>query len=114
MLRRLRTAAAFVALAAGLLGAPTASAQYTCTQNTALASVFSVNTAITCQVTSQATLDACMAPINNPSTPTTILKVAPGTYTLPAVPFLTDVCIEVGLDRKSRARTYALLHLILH
>lgn len=93
LLRRI-TAAALTLVAAASLSAPTASAQYTCTQNTALASAFTVGNVVTCQATDQASLDACVAAVNS-APAATIIKIAPGTYTLAYTPYNKDVCFEV-------------------
>lgn len=95
----------FTLLATGLLCAPAASAQYTCTQNTALASAFTVASTVTCTATNQASFDACLADVaTNPSA--TIIKISPGTYTMPFFSFTKDVCIEVRMGVGRPCLTY--------
>lgn len=104
----------FTLLATGLLCAPAASAQYTCIQNTALASAFTVARTVTCTATNQASFDACLADVaTNPSA--TIIKISPGTYTMPsATPFFKDVCFEMcmGVGRPCLTNLFGLVDLI--
>ncbi len=71
-----------------------ASAQYTCTQNTVMANLFTGGS--TSQATDQATFEACMGPVSNIATPPTIVEVSPGTYTTLFAPISTNTCIEVS------------------
>jgi hypothetical protein len=67
-----------------LAAAPLATAQYTCSKNTYLASLFTGGDVVTCNAVDQTSFQACLTAFGS-ATAATIIKIAAGSYN--AIPF---------------------------
>lgn len=76
-----------------LAAAPQATAQYTCTQNTYQASVFTGGDVVTCNAVDQTSFQACITAFGQ-ATAATIIKIAAGSYVVGDVRGAQALCLQ--------------------